>query len=124
MYAVSKSTTSNDIFYVRKLSGLPNVTGRESCPIGLAVEPGTMPWKAYFTGFTFDFETAYNGIIGRPALAKFLIATHYGYQSLKTPGPKGVITVRGDRKMAYACDRKSLELVDELPTRETNPPTV
>ena len=23
--------------------------------------------------------------------------------------------------MAYACDRKSLELVDELPTRETDP---
>ena len=54
LYAVSKSTTSNEIFSVRKLSGLPNVTGRESCPIGLAVEPGTMPWKAYFTGFTFD----------------------------------------------------------------------
>lgn len=71
-----------------------------------------------------DFETAYNGIIGRPALAKFLIATHYGYQSLKMPEPKGVITVRGDRKMAYACDRKSLELVDKLPTREINPPTM
>ena len=67
-----------------------------------------------------DFETAYNGILGCPALAKFLIATHYGYQSLKMPGPKGVIMVRGDRKMAYACDRKSLELVDELPTRETD----
>ena len=71
-----------------------------------------------------DFESAYNGILGRPALAKFLIATHYGYQSLKMPRPKGVITVRGDQKMAYVCDRKSLELVDELPTREANPSTV
>ena len=26
--------------------------------------------------------------------------------------------------MAYVCDRKSLELVDELPTREANPSTV
>ena len=43
-----------------------------------------------------DFETAYNEILGRPALAKFLIATYYGYHSLKMPGPKGVITVRGD----------------------------
>lgn len=67
-----------------------------------------------------DFETAYNGIFGRPAIAKFLIAMHYGYQSLKMIGPKGVITVRGDRKIAYACHRKFLELVDELPTRETN----
>lgn len=35
-------------------------------------------------------------------------------------GSKGVITVQGDRKMAYACDRKSLELVNEFWTRETN----
>ena len=26
--------------------------------------------------------------------------------------------------MAYVCDQKSLELVDELPTREANPSTV
>lgn len=39
-------------------------------------------------------------------------------------GLKGVITVQGDRNMAYECDRKSLELVDELPTRKTNPPTM
>ena len=39
------------------------------------------------------------------------------------PGPKEVITVRGDRKMAYACDRKSLELVDELSNRNTNLPS-
>ena len=26
--------------------------------------------------------------------------------------------------MAYACDRKSLELVDELPTRETDPSVI
>lgn len=36
------------------------------------------------------------------------------------PGPKGVITGRGDQKIAYACDRKCLELVDELPIRGTN----
>ena len=70
-----------------------------------------------------DFETAYNGILGHLALAKFLIATHYGYQ-LKMPGPKWVITVRGDRKMAHTCDQKSLELVEELPTRESNPPSM
>nr|ADB85300.1 putative retrotransposon protein [Phyllostachys edulis] len=58
-----------------------------------------------------DFDTAYNAIIGQPALAKFLMATHYGYQCLKMPGPKGVITIHYDKKMAYTCDRRSLEMV-------------
>lgn len=43
-----------------------------------------------------DFDMAYNAILGRPALAKFLMATHYGYQCLKMLGPKGVITIHCD----------------------------
>ena len=65
-----------------------------------------------------DFDTAYNAILGRPALAKFLMATHYGYQCLKMPGPKGVITIHCDKKMAHTCDRRSLEMVGQIPARE------
>ena len=35
----------------------------------------------------------YNGILGRPALAKFMAASHYAYNVLKMPGPMGVITI-------------------------------
>ena len=28
----------------------------------------------------------YNGILGRPALAKFMAASHYAYNKLKMPG--------------------------------------
>ena len=41
----------------------------------------------------------YNGILGRPALAKFMAASHYAYNMLKMPGPMNIITVPPTRKM-------------------------
>ncbi len=40
-----------------------------------------------------EFDTAYNAIIGRAALAKFMAASHYANQVLKMSGPKGIITI-------------------------------
>lgn len=40
-----------------------------------------------------DFPLPYNGILGRPALAKFMAASHYAYNMLKMPGPISVISV-------------------------------
>ena len=40
-----------------------------------------------------DLPLPYNGILGRPALAKFMAATHYAYNTLKMSGPLGVITI-------------------------------
>src|SRR3954468_11025972 len=37
-----------------------------------------------------DFPLTYNGILGRPALAKFMAASHYAYNMLKMPGPISV----------------------------------
>ena len=42
----------------------------------------------------------YNGILGRPALAKFMAASHYAYNTLKMPGPVTIITVPSDKKDA------------------------
>jgi hypothetical protein len=70
---------------------------------------------------TFDvaeFDTAYNAIIGRTALAKFMAASHYTYQVLKMPGPKGTITIQGNAKLAVQCDKRSLDMVEHTP----NPP--
>jgi hypothetical protein len=41
---------------------------------------------------------------------------HYIYLVLKMPGPNGVITIRGDLKMAYECDYESCNLTDTLIT--------
>ncbi len=68
---------------------------------------------------TFDvaeFDTAYNAIIGRTALAKFMAASHYAYQVLKMPGPKGTITIQGNAKLAVQCDKRSLDMVEQTPT--------
>ena len=47
-----------------------------------------------------DFPLPYNGILGRPALAKFMAASHYAYNIRKMPGPISVISVPGDKKDA------------------------
>ena len=45
----------------------------------------------------------YNGILGRPTLAKFMPASHYAYNTLKMPGPMTIITVPYDKKDALIC---------------------
>ena len=36
-----------------------------------------------------DFEMAYNVILSRPMLGKFMAMVHYAYQTLKIPGKNG-----------------------------------
>src|SRR3954471_14919701 len=50
-----------------------------------------------------EIPLPYNGILGRPALAKFMAASHYAYNTLKMPGPMTIITVPSDKKDALIC---------------------
>ena len=50
-----------------------------------------------------DLPLPYNGILGRPALAKFMVASHYAYNTLKMPGPLGVLTIPLEEKDATIC---------------------
>jgi hypothetical protein len=43
-----------------------------------------------------------------------MVIPHYAYLVLKMPGPHGVISIRGDIKRAYDCDKESYEMVDRL----------
>ena len=52
-----------------------------------------------------DFDIApislpYNAILGYPALARFMAATHPAYNLMKMPGSSGVLTVSGDTRDA------------------------
>jgi hypothetical protein len=49
----------------------------------------------------------YNAILSYPALARFMAATHHGFNILKIPGANGTITVRCNEKDAL----RSLEHV-------------
>jgi hypothetical protein len=39
---------------------------------------------------------------------------HYTYMVLKMPRPRGVISIRGEVKQAFDCDRESCETTDML----------
>jgi hypothetical protein len=61
-----------------------------------------------------DFKTVYNAFLGRLSLSKFMVIPHYAYLVLKMPGPCGVISIRGDDKRAFDCDKESCETGDRL----------
>ena len=41
------------------------------------------------------FQSGYHALLGRTAFARFNALPHYGYLTLKMPGPRSVITVSG-----------------------------
>jgi hypothetical protein len=56
-----------------------------------------------------DFESSYHAILSRLALAKFMAVPHYVYLLLKMPGKTGVLTLRGDLKKLYDCEKEAIE---------------
>jgi hypothetical protein len=61
-------------------------------------------WDNYMIE-SLDFDIAYialpyNTILGYPALARFMVATHHGFNVLKIPGATDTITVRCNEKDA------------------------
>ena len=53
-----------------------------------------------------DTLLPYNGILGRPALAKFMAVSHFAYNMMKMPAPWGVLTVKADVGDAVLCVQK------------------
>ena len=43
-----------------------------------------------------DLESPYHALLGRPALAKFMVVPHYAYLKMKMPSSKGIITIAGE----------------------------
>jgi hypothetical protein len=61
-----------------------------------------------------DFLMAYNASFGQPALSKFMAILHYASLLLRMPGPCDIISMKGDNKQAFDCDRESCETADRL----------
>jgi hypothetical protein len=53
-----------------------------------------------------DWPSQYHAILEHPAFAKFMAVPHYAYLTLKIPGPRGTITVRGSFKVSNTCDKE------------------
>jgi hypothetical protein len=58
---------------------------------------------------TFDvtkIPLPYNGLLGRPALAQFMVAAHYINNMINIPATWGVLTIRADIREAVFCITK------------------
>ena len=84
------------------------VTDGSTVPIGQVRLPVTFGQRDNYRTELIDFDVAhirlpYNAILGYPALAKFMAASHYAYNTLKMRGPLGVLTIPSDEKDAIIC---------------------
>nr|AAK92690.1 putative polyprotein [Oryza sativa Japonica Group]ABF97108.1 retrotransposon protein, putative, Ty3-gypsy subclass [Oryza sativa Japonica Group] len=91
------------------------IPGLSSTPLGHITLPVTFGTRENFRTKNIcfkvaDFEMAYDAILGRPALAKFMAVPHYTYMMIKMPGPQGVISLRSDIKQGITCDKESCEM--------------
>ena len=77
------------------------IRGGSSSSLGQIRLPVTFGSYDNFRTELVDFDIAliglpYNAILGYPALAQFMAATHPTYNLMKMPGSSGVLTVPGD----------------------------
>jgi hypothetical protein len=81
------------------------VTEGSTTPIGQVCLPVTFGTRDNYRTESHDFDVAYitlpyNAILGYPALARFMVATHHGFNILKILGTNGMITMRCNEKYA------------------------
>ena len=93
------------------------VPGRASKPLGEITLPVQFSIASnyrieHINFYVADFDTAYHTILGRPALAKFMVVPHYAYLVLKMPLPVGVLALWANLSIAYACETESLALAE------------
>jgi hypothetical protein len=92
------------------------VPGNTAIPLGSVVLPVTFQetrdnYRTEYVKFEVaDFETSYHAILGRPAIAKFMVVPNYTYLVLKMPSPAGVLALQGDLKISLGCDTEAVEL--------------
>ena len=72
-------------------SGMSQPKGKVTLPVTLGGELDYRTERIVFD--VAEIPLPYNGILGRPALVKFMAASHYAYNTLKMLGPMTIITV-------------------------------
>src|SRR5438105_3391582 len=95
------------------------IPGTSATPLGTIKLPITFSSRENFrtADISFevaDFEVAYHAILGRPALAKFMVVPHYTYMLMKLPGPNGIISLHGDVRRSFDCDQESCTLAENI----------
>ena len=96
--------------------------GKITLPITFGSELNYRTEKVVFD--VAKIPISYNGILVRPALAKFMAASHYAYNVLKMPGPISVITVLSDKKDALICADQLYREAVAAPAAKASAPAV
>ena len=81
--------------------GRSHPKGKITLPVTFGGELNYQTERILF--YVVDLPLPYNGILGRQALAKFMAASRYAYNTLKMLGPLGVLTIPSDEKDAIIC---------------------
>ena len=94
--------------WLRPSKAFSGVGSGFTSPLGQIRLPVTFGTRDNYRTELIDFDIAlidlpYNAILGYPALAQFMAATHPAYNHMKMPGSKGILTVAGDTKEALAA---------------------
>ncbi|KAI4991864.1 hypothetical protein ZWY2020_040250 [Hordeum vulgare] len=85
------------------------VPGKSAYPVGrikLNVAFGTASnYRSESLMFeVVNIKSPYHALFRRPSYARFMARPCYVYLKLKIPGPKGTITINGDRKIDQECE--------------------
>ena len=81
--------------------GRSHPKGKITLPVTFEGEVNYRTEKVVFD--VVDLPLSYNGTLGSLALAKFMAASHYAYNTLKMLGLMGVISIPSDKKGAIIC---------------------
>jgi hypothetical protein len=60
------------------------------------------------------FSGMYHAILERSAYTKFMAMPNYTYLKMKSPGPKGIITVGTTYQRAFECDAECFQFTEAL----------
>ena len=90
------------------------VTDGSTTPIGQVCLPVTFRERDNYRTELSDFDVAhirlpYNAILGYPALAKFMVVAHHGYNVVKMPGSGGIITVPCEERDAVCSLERAFQ---------------
>jgi hypothetical protein len=119
LFAKTLKKMGHDITHMLTKSTSPFygiVPSNAAIPLGSVVLPVTFGesqdnYRTEYIKFKVaDFETSYHAILGRPAIAKFMVVPHYTYLVLKMPSPAGVLSLQGDLKISHDCDTEAVEI--------------
>ena len=105
------------------------MTDGSTTPIGQVRLPVTFGERKNYHTELIDFDMAhirlpYNAILGYPALAKFMAVTHHGYNVLKMPGSRGIITIPCEERDAVCSLERAFQAatIDDPDSKGECPP--